>query len=84
MMNRSVPDIDMSPARPEMVRARQSIGLSQEALGERVGLSRQSINTIERGAGNPSLRNAMRISRVLGHSVEDLFGDSDGESKIIE
>ena len=50
--------------------------MTQESLGHKVGLSRQSINMIERGSGGPKLRSAMRIAKVLGHSVEDLFGDS--------
>jgi len=66
----------MGDARTAMVRARQDAGLSQEALGDKVGLSRQAINTIERGAGLPKLRSAIRISKVLGHSIEDLFDDS--------
>lgn len=47
--------------------------MSQDDLASRVGISRQAINTIETGAGGPSLRNALRIAKVLGHAVEDLF-----------
>ena len=65
----------MTGHRVAMEKARRNAGYSQEALAKKVGLSRQSINTIETGSGRPSLRNAMRISKVLGHSVEDLFGD---------
>ena len=66
----------MTGHRVAMERARRNAGYSQEALANKVGLSRQSINTIETGSGRPGLRNAMRISKVLGHSVEGLFGDS--------
>ena len=66
----------MGETRTLMIQARQDAGLSQGALGDKVGLSRQAINTIERGAGLPKLRSAMRISRVLGQSVEDRFDDS--------
>lgn len=56
--------------------AREQAGLSQEDLGKRVGLSRQAINTIERGKGEPRLQHAMRIARVLNSSVEDLFDNT--------
>lgn len=66
----------MTNHRVAMKKARRNAGYSQEALAKKVGLSRQAINMIETGSGGPSLRNAMRISKVLGRSVEDLFGDS--------
>ena len=61
-----------------MIAARAHLGLSQAALGEKCNLSRQTINGIENGT-MPRVRHAIRISKVLGHSVEDLFGHLDKE-----
>lgn len=58
--------------------ARVELNLSQGELGKRCSLSRQAINAIENGA-TPRVRHAIRISKVLGHSVEDLFGHLEGD-----
>jgi len=47
--------------------------LSQAELAERVGVSRQTIVAIERGNYNPSVELALRLARVLGTTVEELF-----------
>ena len=46
---------------------------SQLELGLRVGVSRQAINAIETGKYDPSLPLAMKIARLFGKSVEDVF-----------
>lgn len=48
-------------------------GLSQEELGSAVGVSRQSINSIERGRYVPSLPLALRFARHFGCPIEELF-----------
>jgi len=48
-------------------------GLTQEGLAERVGVTRQTIISIERGSYNPSVGLALRLARALGVSVEELF-----------
>jgi putative transcriptional regulator len=48
-------------------------GLSQEELGSAVGVSRQSINSIERGRYIPSLALALRFARYFGCPTEELF-----------
>ncbi|MDN7355629.1 helix-turn-helix transcriptional regulator [Acetobacter senegalensis] len=53
-------------------------GLSQEALGTQLGVSRQTINAIEAGRYDPSLPLAFRFARFFGTSIEALF-DYDGE-----
>ena len=50
-------------------------GLSQAALAERVGVSRNSINSVENGRFDPSLPLAFAIARVFGCTVEDVFVD---------
>ena len=57
-------------------------GLSQAALAERVGVSRQTIISIERGRFDPSLPLAFHLARTFNRSIEDLFTlnePSDGE-----
>lgn len=48
-------------------------GLTQEGLAERVGVTRQTIISIERGSYNPSVGLALLLAKALGVSVEDLF-----------
>lgn len=49
--------------------------LSQAELAERVNVSRQTIVNIEKGNYSPSVHLALAICRVLGRTVEQLFGD---------
>lgn len=46
---------------------------TQEALAERVGVTRQTIISIEGGRYNPSVGLALRLARALGVPVEELF-----------
>jgi putative transcriptional regulator len=56
------------------VRARRTaLGLTQAGLGERLGVSRQTVISIERGRFDPSLPLAFMLSQVLGCRFEDLF-----------
>lgn len=48
--------------------------MSQAALAEAIGVTRQTVIAIEQGRYSPSLESAFRISRVFGVSVEDAFG----------
>mgnify|MGYP003307814878 FL=1 len=56
-----------------MKQARTEKGLSQEALAAAVGVSRQTINAIEKGDYNPTIRLCISICRVLGLTLNDLF-----------
>jgi len=47
--------------------------MTQEDLGRRVGVSRQTIIAIEKGKYNPSVALALRIARVFGVPVEQVF-----------
>jgi putative transcriptional regulator len=47
--------------------------MTQQALAESVGVTRQTINAIELGKYSPSLEVAFRIARVLNVSLEDVF-----------
>ena len=58
-------------------------GLTQEEIAERVGVSRQTIISIESGRYNPSILLAHKLARAFGQSIEDLFFSEeqpDGES----
>lgn len=61
-------------------RHRRDHGLSQAALAEGVGVSRQTVIAIEQGDYAPSVYLALRLARVLGTSVEVLFGDETDET----
>ncbi|RBY83242.1 helix-turn-helix transcriptional regulator [Blastococcus sp. TF02A-30] len=52
---------------------RQARGLSQEALARAVGVSRQTINAIETGRYDPSLRLAVHLARHFDSTVEEMF-----------
>ena len=47
--------------------------LSQAALGEELGVSRQTINAIETGKYTPSLPLALALARFFGVPVEEMF-----------
>lgn len=53
--------------------ARTEANLSQEELSELVGVTRQTINLIEKGNYNPSLKLCIAICKVLNKSLNDLF-----------
>ena len=55
--------------------ARAEKDMTQKALAEAVGISRQTMNAIEQGEFNPTIRLCRAICRVLGKSLDDLFGE---------
>lgn len=57
--------------------ARAAKGLSQQALADLVGASRQTINAIEQGDYNPTIRLCTAICRALGKTLDDLFWEED-------
>ncbi len=52
---------------------RKAAGLSQRALAEALGVSRQAIHAIESGSQIPSTSLGLRMARVFGCAVEDVF-----------
>ena len=53
---------------------------SQADLADRLAVSRQTINSIETGKYDPSLPLALRIGKLFGQSVEQIFIDNgDGQ-----
>jgi putative transcriptional regulator len=57
----------------EIRRLRTDRGLSQAALGEALGVSRQTVNSLEAGRYDPSLPLALHLGRYFGLPVEELF-----------
>ena len=56
---------------------REKQGLTQEALADRVDVTRQTILFLEKGKYNPSLRLAYRIARVFNVTIEEVFSLED-------
>jgi putative transcriptional regulator len=52
---------------------RAAKGMSQQALGDALGVSRQTVNAIEQGRYDPSLPLAIRLARYFGLTVEEIF-----------
>jgi len=52
---------------------RAAKGLSQGQLAEALGVSRQTINSIETGRYTPSLPLAIDLARFFGLAVEEMF-----------
>ena len=52
---------------------RREKGMNQTELGEKVGVSRQTISLIERGDYNPSVLVALSLAREFEVNVEDIF-----------
>jgi putative transcriptional regulator len=47
--------------------------MTQAELGERIGVTRQTVAAIEAGKYSPTLEAAFRIARVFGKPLEDVF-----------
>ena len=58
---------------------RARLGVNQQQMGALVGTSRQTISQIERGDYSPSVTLALKLARVCGVTVEDIFVDEEDE-----
>ncbi|MDD6083725.1 MAG: helix-turn-helix transcriptional regulator [Oscillospiraceae bacterium] len=56
--------------------ARAALDMSQQELAEKTGVSRQTINAIEKGDYNPTLKLCIEICRVLNKTLDDLFWEN--------
>lgn len=52
---------------------RKLAGLRQEDMAQKLGVTRQTIIAIENDKYNPTLELAMKIARLLGRPVEEIF-----------
>ena len=62
-----------------MKAARAARNLSQQQLAELVGVSRQTINAIEKGDYNPTICLCCAICRALGTTLDELFWTEEEE-----
>jgi putative transcriptional regulator len=53
--------------------ARAAKDLSQQALADIVGVSRQTVNAIEKGDYNPSIKLCISICKALDKTLDELF-----------
>lgn len=59
--------------------ARAEKDLTQGELAEKIGVTRQAVNSIELGRYVPSTLLALKMARVFGKSVEELFMLEEGD-----
>ena len=57
--------------------ARAALDLSQQDLAERVGVSRQTINAIEKGDYNPTINLYRAICKTLDKTLDELFWEDE-------
>jgi len=60
---------------------RESQGFSQGRLGELVGVSRQTINSLEKGRYNPSIELAFKLSKIFKKNIEEIFIYEEGKNE---
>ena len=53
--------------------ARAVLDMSQQQLADAVGVSRQTINSIEKGDYNPTIKLCLAICKALGKTLDELF-----------
>ena len=56
---------------------RRARGVRQEDVAQALGVSRQTVISLEKGKYNPSLALAFRLARYFGLPIEEIFDDSD-------
>ena len=56
---------------------RRQHAIRQEDLAQALGVSRQTVISLEKGTYNPSLALAFKLARYFNLSIEDIFDDSD-------
>lgn len=56
-----------------MKAARAAMDISQQQLADAVGVSRQTVNAIEKGNYNPTINLCIAICRALGRTLDELF-----------
>ena len=57
--------------------ARAAKGLSQKDVADALGVTRQTINAIESGDYNPTIRLCIAICRLLGKTLDELFWEDE-------
>lgn len=63
----------------QLIRRRKQLGLSQERLGYRVGVTRQTVSKWELGETTPEMDKLIQLSRLFGCSIDELVENSPAE-----
>lgn len=66
----------------KLIALRKYYSLSQEALAEKLGVSRQAVSKWERGEASPDTDNLLSLSSLYGVSLDDLLGEKTTEEII--
>ena len=61
--------------------ARAEKDMTQKALAEAVGVSRQTMNAIDKGEYDPTIRLCRKICRILDKRLDDLFWEDDEDEE---
>lgn len=62
---------------------REAKGMTQTAMAEAVGVSRQALHALESGKSVPGVDVALRLAAVLGSSVEEIFSSAANEARVV-
>ena len=62
-----------SDMRNRLEELRRQHGITQEQLAELLGVSRQTVGSLENGRYNTSIQLAFRIAHFFGRQIEDIF-----------
>ena len=62
--------------------ARAARDMTQKDLAAAVGVSRQTINAIEKGEYNPTIKLCRAICRTLGKSLDELFWEDESDETV--
>ena len=57
----------------KMKSARAALDMSQQELADKIEVSRQTINAIEKGDYNPTIKLCVAICKALGKKLDELF-----------
>ena len=57
----------------KIMELREEAKLTQQELGEKLTVSRQTIISLENGKYNPSIILAFKIANIFGRSIEEIF-----------
>lgn len=60
---------------------RAKLGINQGELGKLVGVSRQTISSIERGEYNPSITLVLKLAGIFDTTVEEMFRYEEGTNE---
>ena len=65
------------PKNLKLKSARAALDMSQQDVAMALGISRQTINAIESGKYNPTIKLCIAICKLLGKTLNDLFWEED-------